>query len=199
MQRAVNAALESKFVTLDLKSIAGEGIFEGYASLFNRADMSGDVVLPGAFRESLGRRGASGIKLLFQHDPSEPIGVWQRIVEDKRGLFVRGRLLLELARAREIHLLMRAGAVDGLSIGFRAVSARRDRATGQRRLEKIDLWEISVVTFPMLPEARVAAVKQRPGIPEVAVARDGQRRLIARLAATARHLRHHHHSQRTGL
>lgn len=159
---ATSTALESKFTALDLKAITLDGAFEGYASLFNREDLGGDIVLPGAFRDSLARRGAAGIKLLFQHNPSEPIGVWHHIVEDARGLYVRGRLMLDVVRGREIHTLMRAGAVDGLSIGFRALKSRRDRATGVRRLEKVDLWEISVVTFPMLPEARVAAVKQRP-------------------------------------
>src|SRR5207244_960742 len=76
-------------------------------------------------------------------------------------LYVRGRLMLDVSRAREVLALMRAGALDGLSIGFRAVTGRRDAKTGIRRLTKVDLWEISVVTFPLLPEARVAHVKAR--------------------------------------
>ena len=188
-------ALEAKFTALDLKVITEDGVFAGYASLFNRADMSGDMVLPGAFRESLARRGPTGIKLLFQHKPDEPIGIWQHLAEDARGLYARGRLMLDIARGREIHSLMRAGAVDGLSIGFRAVKARRDRISGVRRLEKIDLWEISVVTFPMLPEARVAVVKQQPpsGDPNADAI------LAARLAAVARLLRSTNHPQRTCL
>ena len=172
---AASTALEAKFTALDLKAIADDGLFEGYASLFNREDMGGDLVLPGAFRDSLARRGPSGIKLLFQHNPSEPIGIWQSLREDLRGLQVRGRLMLDIARGREIFSLMRAGAVDGLSIGFRALKSRRDRATGVRRLEKIDLWEISVVTFPMLPEARVAVVKQRPPAGTPPTAREFER------------------------
>ena len=100
--------------------------------------------------------------MLFQHNPAEPIGVWEQLKEDARGLYARGRLMLDVARAREVLALMRAGALDGLSIGFRAVSGRRDAKTGIRRLEKVDLWEISIVTFPLLPEARVAHVKARP-------------------------------------
>jgi hypothetical protein len=172
---AASTALEAKFTAFALKSITIDGVFEGYASLFNREDLGGDIVLPGAFRDSLARRGVGGIKLLFQHNPNEPIGIWQSIVEDARGLFVRGRLMLDIARGREIYTLMRAGAVDGLSIGFRTVTARRDRATGVRRLEKVDLWEISVVTFPMLPEARVAAVKQRPFAGGAPTAREFER------------------------
>jgi HK97 family phage prohead protease len=188
-------ALEAKFTALDLKVITEDGAFEGYASLFNRADLSGDLVLPGAFRESLARRGPTGIKLLFQHKPDEPIGVWQHLAEDARGLYARGRLMLDVARGREIHALMRAGAVDGLSIGFRTVKARRDRISGVRRLEKIDLWEISVVTFPMLPEARVTVVKQQP--PSGDQSADAM--LAARLAAVARLLRSTHHPQRIHL
>jgi HK97 family phage prohead protease len=179
-------ALEAKFTALDLKAVADDGVFEGYASLFNREDLGGDIVLPGAFRASLARRGPAGIKLLFQHNPSEPIGIWQSLREDARGLLVRGRLMLDVARAREIHTLMRVGAVDGLSIGFRAVKARRDRATGVRRLEQVDLWEISVVTFPMLPEARVAAVKQRRPARITPYAELEETRLIARLSAVTR-------------
>lgn len=120
------------------------------------------MVAPGAFADSLAKRGVHGIKLLFQHDANQPIGVWTQLAEDARGLYAQGRLMPEVAKAREVQALMRAGALDGLSIGFRTVKGRRDRATGTRRLEKVDLWEISVVTFPLLPEARVAAMKSRP-------------------------------------
>ncbi len=150
---------EVKFCAFDLKQVDMEGTFEGYASLFNRQDMGRDVVLPGAFRQSIAKRGASGVRMLYQHDPSTPIGVWQRLYEDARGLFVRGRIMTEVAKGREVLSLMRAGALDGLSIGFRAEEGVRDRRTGVRRLKSIDLWEISVVTFPMLPEARVSKVK----------------------------------------
>lgn len=152
-------ALETKFAAADLSGIDGEGVFSGYASLFGTADLSGDLVMPGAFSRSLARRGAGGIRMLYQHDPAEPIGVWTEIREDARGLFVRGRLMADVARGREVASLMRAGALDGLSIGFKTVKARPDRAAGIRRLNEIDLWEISVVTFPMQPDARVSSVK----------------------------------------
>ncbi len=139
---------------------AGGGI-EGYASLFGVEDQGRDIVMPGAFRASLARRPAPSIRMLFQHDPAQPIGVWDAIREDARGLYVRGRLIEEVARAREVLALIRAGALDGLSIGFHARKASRDAATGQRRLYEIDLWEISIVTFPMLPGARVATMKAR--------------------------------------
>lgn len=155
--------LETKRAGAALSHIDVAGAFEGYASLFGVADLSRDVVVLGAFRDSLARRGPRGIKMLWQHDPGLPIGTWDDVVEDRRGLFVRGRLDLAVAKARDVHALMKSGAVDGLSIGFRAERAREDAATGLRRLEKIDLWEISLVTFPMLPQARVSAVKTAGG------------------------------------
>ncbi len=154
--------LESKLAPQVVTRADLSGQFEGYASLFNLPDLGKDLVEPGAFSASLARRGPRGIKLLWQHDPSEPIGQWLLLREDARGLFVRGRLSPDVARAREVLALMRDGAVDGLSIGFRTVRARSEPRTGIRRLSEIDLWEISIVTFPLLPQARVSAVKAAP-------------------------------------
>ena len=95
--RQVKAAKEMKFCALDLKRVQEDGAFAGYASLFDRVDLGRDVVSRGAFRDSLAKRGAGGIKLLFQHDPNQVIGVWDEIREDARGLFVRGRLLPDVA------------------------------------------------------------------------------------------------------
>ena len=150
---------ERKLLAEPLNAIDADGVFEGYASLFGVADLGKDVVMPGAFADSLRKRGVPEVRLLWQHDPAQPIGRWLHIEEDRRGLRVRGKLNLAVERARDIHALMREGAVDGLSIGFRVERARAERPTGLRRLEKLDLWEISVVTFPMLPDARVETVK----------------------------------------
>ena len=158
--RALVRAPESKRAPLALGEVDAAGLFEGYASLFGVADLGGDVVMAGAFRESLRKRGADRVKMLWQHDPAEPIGAWLTVEEDSRGLKVKGRLNLEVSRAREILALMREGQIDGLSIGFRTQRAVDDRRTGLRHLQKLDLWEISLVTFPMLPQARVTAVKQ---------------------------------------
>ena len=151
---------ERKFLAEPPSAVDADGVFEGYASLFGLADLGNDVVMPGAFADSLKKRGVRDVRLLWQHDPAQPIGRWILIEEDRRGLRVRGKLNLAVERAREIHALMRDGAVDGLSIGFRVERARAERPTGLRRLEKLDLWEISVVTFPMLPDARVESVKE---------------------------------------
>ena len=174
-ERVPSRACELKFTALDLKSVAADGLFEGYASLFNLEDLGHDVVMPGAFRASLADKGASGVKMLFQHDPNQPIGVWQTLEEDARGLYARGRLMPDVAKAREVLSLMKAGALDGLSIGFKAITARRDARAGVRRLEKIDLWEISIVTFPMQPDARIGAVKGRPFAGQVPTPRQFER------------------------
>ena len=128
---------------------------EGYASLWGVADLNGDVVAKGAFAESLARTGAEGVRMLNQHDARAPVGVWEQIIEDARGLFVRGRIEDWSAEARYAAALARAGALDGLSIGFRAMKARRDGRL--RVLSRAELWEVSLVTFPMLPGARFRA------------------------------------------
>lgn len=141
-----------------------DGHFTGYASLFGVPDLGRDTVAPGAFAASLARRGARGVRMLWQHDPAEPIGSWLSLKEDGRGLRVAGRLNLAVQRAREVDALMREGALDGLSIGFRVVRASPER--GGRRLIAVDLWEVSLVTFPLQPDARVIrATARRPFVP----------------------------------
>ena len=137
--------------------IDAEGRFAGYASAFGMVDESGDVVMPGAFAKSLARRGRAGVRMLFQHDPKEPVGVWEAIREDSFGLWVEGRLVPGVPRADALRRLIERRAVDGLSIGFRTVRATRDGKGGHRKLWQIDLWEISIVTFPMLDRARISA------------------------------------------
>ena len=139
-------------------TIAADGTIEGYASLFGEIDASRDMVMPGAFAGTLKRRGLRRIPMLFQHDPAEPIGIWLDLREDHRGLFARGKLIPEVLRARELLALLHAGTADGLSIGFKTLQARIDPKTRVRRLHEIDLWEISLVTFPLLAGARVQSV-----------------------------------------
>lgn len=135
--------------------IDSEGRFGGYASVFHRPDDSGDIVLPGAFRRSLVRRGRERVRMLFQHDPREPVGTWEAIAEDGHGLWVEGRLVGGVPRADALRRLIERRALDGLSIGFRTIRATRGTSSGGRRLSEIDLWEISIVSFPMLDAARI--------------------------------------------
>ncbi len=138
------------------------GIIEGYASLFNIEDSDADVVAPGAFEDSLKEwtKSRRAPPLLWQHDATQPIGVWRLLKADATGLFVRGQLFVhDVARAAEAYALVKNGALSGLSIGYRPERARRDAKRGVRILERIKLFEISLVTFPALDSARVTAVK----------------------------------------
>lgn len=131
---------------------------EGYASRFGQADLNDDVVAKGAFRDSLTRSGAGGVRMLYQHQAASVLGVWDALYEDDAGLFVRGRLLGLSPEARTVGGLVRAGAVDGLSIGFRTIRSRREGRL--RVLTAVELWEVSVVTFPMLTSARITMTWQ---------------------------------------
>jgi HK97 family phage prohead protease len=146
-------------------SLSRDGTVEGYASLFGEIDQARDMVMPGAFTQTLQSRGLRRIPMLFQHDPAEPVGVWLDLQEDWRGLRARGRLIPDVARGRELIALVEQGAIDGLSIGYRTVRGRIDPKTRVRRLHQVDLWEISIVTFPLLDGARVSAVKAAPRSP----------------------------------
>lgn len=149
--------IQHKAVALTLKKEPDQdGVFEGYASVFGVVDQGMDVVERGAFRKSLGSR---KVKMLWQHDMSQPIGVWDEIYEDERGLFVRGRLLKEVEKGREAMALLRAGAIDSMSIGYRTMEAIPEGDGRVRKLMEVDLFEISLVTFPMLPDAKVTNVK----------------------------------------
>ncbi|MBV6658310.1 MAG: HK97 family phage prohead protease [Devosiaceae bacterium] len=130
----------------------------GYASVFNTPDLSGDRVMFGAFGRSLKTRGALGVRMLWNHDPAEPIGVWTHVSEDALGLRVQGRLTPGVPRSDSLAALVADGALDGLSIGFHAVRSDRPRGATGRRLIEVDLWEISLVAFPMQPGARLDAV-----------------------------------------
>ncbi|MBO0661827.1 HK97 family phage prohead protease [Jiella sp. MQZ9-1] len=135
-------------------------LLSGYAALFGEIDLAGDRIERGAFSASLLHRQPGDVRMLWQHDPARPIGRWQRIVEDEVGLFVLGRFALGTQAGREAAGLAAAGAIDGLSIGFRTRLARRAAAGARRRLVTIDLWEISLVTFPMQQRARLTLVAE---------------------------------------
>lgn len=173
--------LEHKFCALGTEVTVTDGtVISGYASLFGKSDQGGDTVEKGAYGASLAR--GRGVKMLWQHDPAQPIGVWDEVREDATGLWVKGRLLTDVAKGREAASLIAAKAIDGLSIGYRTVKARKDDKGG-RLLSELELWEVSLVTFPMLPDARVGAKGDDPAaaaMREMAAAFEGARRMMAR-------------------
>ena len=132
--------------------------FAGYAAVFDRVDRGGDVVRPGAFARAVAA-GPAGVPLLWQHDPTKPIGRIEHLAEDARGLRVIGRLSTRSAVAREAAALLRDHAVEGLSFGYRV---RGSVERTNRELTDLDLVEVSLVTFPMQPKARVHAVVREP-------------------------------------
>ncbi|MEM8556098.1 MAG: HK97 family phage prohead protease [Pseudomonadota bacterium] len=179
------SGLEHKFCRFDDGVVVTDGTeIEGYASLFGQTDQGGDIVEAGAYAASLKKLANSDrrVKLLWQHDPTQPIGVWDEVREDGNGLYVKGRLLTDIAKGREAASLIEAGALDGLSIGYRTVKASRN-GDGRRVLQEVELWEVSLVTFPMLPTARVGAKSDDmsdPVLHELAQAFEEARTLFAR-------------------
>lgn len=143
-------------------------IIAGYASLFGLPDLAGDVVERGAFQTSLRRLPAASIRMLYQHDPDRPIGRWIEAFEDQAGLWMRGVVEPNHPETQKIAALIQAGLADGLSIGFRTLEAT-PRPAGGRILKTIDLREVSIVTFPMLPRARFrvrgSTPSSRPDVP----------------------------------
>ena len=137
------------------------GQFEGYASVFENTDLGNDVIKTGAFKKSLRKRGKKGIKLLYQHKSDMPIGVFDLVKEDDHGLYVKGRLALKSTSGRDAYELLKMGALDAMSIGFRAnpEAITYDKRSKKRMIGEVDLMEISLVTFPMNPKATVMSVK----------------------------------------
>lgn len=148
-------------VALDVKGVSDAGVFEGHGSVFNVEDSYGDIVMPGAFKRTLEEHQAEGTlpAMLWQHRSDEPIGVYTEMREDANGLYVKGQIVLETTRGREAHALLKAKAIRGLSIGFVNRDSSRDDATGIRKVKDVDLWEVSLVTFPANRQASVEDVK----------------------------------------
>lgn len=145
-------------VAIEVKSLDADGRFAGYASVFDVVDSQRDRIKRGAFQKSLRIR-ETPVKLLWQHQWENPIGVIEQIFEDARGLYIHGRLLMDVAKAREAHALLKAGALRGMSIGYQVKQSRRDPDTGVRELLEVELWEVSIVTLPANAQAYVTVVK----------------------------------------
>lgn len=154
------AAFDPIYLT-ECKAEGGRFKIAGYGSIFGVADRGGDIVEAGAFAESLAARKAAGegIAMLWQHNPEAPIGIWTEVSEDARGLKVSGELLADVPKGAEAIALVKAGALSGLSIGYRTRDSVTDETTGLRRLKSLELWEVSLVTFPMNAGAQLAGVK----------------------------------------
>ena len=154
--------------TLDVEcrfSADDAGTFSGYAARFGDVNAHNEIVLPGAFARTIAEHRARGANppMLWNHDQSQPIGVWEDLREDATGLAVRGRLVLDTAKGKEAHALMRAGAISGLSIGFRNARSTRG-ASGVRKISDLDLGEISLVTLPSASNARITSVRSSSGL-----------------------------------
>jgi len=159
--------MNSKFdIPFEVKFLAETGVFEGYASVFNVVDNVQDKIAPGAFKESLSAHSKSSRlpPLLWQHNTDVPIGAWREMREDSHGLYVKGHLFVhDIAQSREAYKLLKENVVTGLSIGYRTRESHREKKSGVRVLTKLDLMEVSLVTFPANELARVSSVKSHDG------------------------------------
>lgn len=167
--------MNKKDLSFEIKAVSDDGLFSGYASVFDNVDSYGDIVRKGAFVESIGEWEAKGKMppILWNHDPSDPIGIYTKMQEDDKGLYVEGKLLIDdVPRAKQTHALMKAGVIDGLSIGYRVKEYLYNVDEEVTDLIKLSLREVSIVTFPANPETRIEAVKSRldagelPTLPE---------------------------------
>ena len=161
-------------VGFEIKAVNADGTVEGYGSVFGVRDNYDDVIAKGAFIQSLKDHKAAGTMpaMLWQHDADKPIGVWTEMVEDEKGLRIKGQLAMETVKGKEAHALLKMGALNGLSIGFMSKEWAYDRETEVRTLTAIDLWEVSLVTFPANEKARVTNVKSAD---EMATPKDAEK------------------------
>ena len=138
-----------------------DGSFEGYASVFNNKDLGNDVIKQGAFAKSIYDKKPKQIKLLYQHKTDEPIGVIDSLEEDNRGLKIKGRLAMGTQKGKEVFELMKMGALDSMSIGYRLAPEdyKYSDKLKKRTITNLDLMEVSMVTFPMNPKAKITKVK----------------------------------------
>lgn len=153
---------------LKIKSVNDDGFFSGYGSVNYNKDSYGDIVMPGAFAKSLNDWNAKNKwpPVLFNHNRDEIIGCYTKMYEDEHGLYVEGRLLTDsISKAREVHALLKAQVIDGLSIGYRTVKEEYDRDNDSLKLLEVKLYEVSIVTFPANDEARINCVKYDYGLP----------------------------------
>ena len=180
---------ETRSCALQIKAVGDDGMIEGYASVFGVIDNYDDVIAAGSFGQTLNEHKTAGTMpaMLWQHDSDSPIGVWTEMVEDANGLRVKGMLALATERGKEAQALLKMRAINGLSIGFLPKEWKDDAKTNIRTLTRVDLWEVSLVTFPANVKARVTNVKAASDM--IAAPKDAERILrdagFSRADATA--------------
>jgi HK97 family phage prohead protease len=147
----------------EVKAVAEDGTFSGYAAVFGNVDRGRDVCAKGCFGSSLKDHAEQKTMpgLYWGHDSSEPIGEWTLVREDDRGLYVEGKLWIGagIPKAEQAYRLIKSAGPKGLSIGYVTVKSSIDERAGVRRLEQLDLKEVSVVSFPMNDQARIISAK----------------------------------------
>src|SRR5690606_16856782 len=148
--RATGATIE-----LESKAVSDDGTLEGYAATCGNTELGRDTIEPGAFAASITKRGPRKKQMLRGQDTTPPTGIWLDAADDRKCAHAQGRIIRETALGAETYHLMKAGALDALSIGYRAIKEKFDRVKGIRSLLEVDLFEISVVTFGMNPKATI--------------------------------------------
>lgn len=167
--------MQKKHITanFEIKGVEEDGTFTGYASVFNVIDSQNDAILKGAFEKTIKKR-KGDIKMLWQHKVDEPIGNFIYLREDSHGLLVKGKLMLDVQRAKEAYALLQSGVINGMSIGYAVLEADYNDEIGVRLIVEVDLFEVSLVTFPANEDAVITSVKNS----EISTMRDMQKLLV---------------------
>lgn len=155
-------AFKKRQFGFEVKDLTASGSFAGYGSVFQTVDYYRDVVMPGAFEKTLAAWAQKDLlpPILWQHRPDSPIGPFQKMVEDGRGLYVEGQLLInDVQQSREAYALLKSKTINGMSIGYDPVEVEYDGKTNVNKLLQIDLWEVSICTFPANTDAIIDEVK----------------------------------------
>ncbi|QXK92319.1 HK97 family phage prohead protease [Neoehrlichia mikurensis] len=142
---------------LTKSNIREYGIFSGYASVFNVIDRQNDIIKPGAFSDTI--KTCKKVMFLWQHNKNKPIGKIINMIEDNFGLYITVKLILEIKKAEEVYLMIKKGVINSLSIGYQIIDYYIDKNSGARVIEKLDLWEVSLVTFPSNTQAQITNIK----------------------------------------
>lgn len=167
--------MNKRSFNLEIKAVQEDGFFSGYGAVFGNLDWYNDIILPGAFKQTLSDWAAKGKypPVLWNHSVNEPIGVYTKMLEDEKGLYVEGQLLInDVPRAKSTHALLKAGAIDGMSIGYNTIKSSYNESTDVRELIQLGLNEISIVTTPANEKSLITSVKSKledgrlPSLPE---------------------------------